>query len=337
SLPTGRRTSAPNADPGSPKLDVAEIAAKLDGKTVRIDLNLLFDNARKETAATYRLREGEIVEAPGLPEYGIAPFTLKVVIAKPLVEDPTPTDQLQIANNTGSLEILRFEKATPSSATYQLEARNISNKNILSVDFHIPDPENRSGAGQTSSSGREQPLIRSGEVWKTDVSIGRSGRTTLQGFVPQLPRVKTLIVRAIIFDDGSYEGDPETVAAIEAVRLGRQVTYQAAIGLLEGALQQGDREPGDMIKRLKEGVYAIPKEMGDDLLAGIFARFPSLSDGARPGLKFRAESTIRNTKEMVISQIQTIEESLTRSSEVIKLQDWLALTIENFRRNVDFR
>jgi len=79
----GRRIPAANADPGKAKLERAEIAAKLEGETIRIDLNLLFDNDRKETAATYRLRESEIVEVAGLPEYGIGPFTLRVVFATP--------------------------------------------------------------------------------------------------------------------------------------------------------------------------------------------------------------------------------------------------------------
>ncbi len=294
----GRRIPAANADPGKAKLERAEFAAKLEGETVRIDLNLLFDNDRTETAATYRLHESEIVEVAGLPEYGIGPFTLRVVFAKPLVEDPTPTDQLQIANNTASLEILRFEKASPSSPTYQLEARNISNRDILSVALYIPDPENRAASGQTASGGRARPLIKTGEVWKTDVSIDRSGRTTSQGFVPQPPRVKTLIVRAIVFEDG---------------------------------------EPAELIKLLQEAVYAIPKEASEDLLAGIISRFPSLSDGARSSLKFQAESGIRSAKEMVIRQIQTFEESVTRSSAGVKLHAWLALTIAHFRGLADIR
>ena len=333
----GRRIPAANADPGKAKLERAEIAAQLEGETVRIDLNLLFDNDRKETAATYRLRESEIVEVAGLPEYGIGPFTLRVVFAKPLVEDRTPTDQLQIANNTASLEILRFEKASPSSPTYQLEARNISNRDILSVALYIPDPENRAASGQTASGGRARPLIKTGEVWKTDVSIDRSGRTTSQGFVPQPPRVKTLIVRAIVFEDGAYEGDPEAVAEIEAMRLGRKVTFITAIDVLEEALKQGDREPAELIKLLQEAVYAIPKEASEDLLAGIISRFPSLSDGARSSLKFQAESGIRSAKEMVIRQIQTFEESVTRSSAGVNLHAWLALTIAHFRGLADIR
>lgn len=337
SLRPDRRISAANANPGDAKLERAEIAAKLDGERVRIDLNLLFENDRKEIAATYRLRENETVEVAGLPEYGIGPLTLRVVFAEPLVEDPTPTDLLQIENHTASLEILRFEKASPSSPTYQLEARNISNKDILFAALYIPDPENRGWSSQTAGSGKERPLIKSGEGWKTDVSIGRSGRETSLGYVPQPPRVKTLIVRAIVFEDGAYEGDPEAVAAIEVQQLGYKVTYVAVIDLLEKALNQGDQEPAELIKRLREAVYAISKEVSDDLVAGILSRFPLLSDGARSSLKFVTESSIRNAKQVVIRQIQIFDESVTRSRESVDLRDWLSRTIAHFRGLADIR
>jgi len=121
------------------------------------------------------------------------------------------------------------------------------------------------------------------------------------------------------------------------MRLGRSVAFITAIDVLEGALKQGDREPAELIKRLQEAVHAIPKEASEDLLAGIISRFPSLSDGARTSLKFQAESGIRSAKEMVIRQIQTFEESVTRSSAGVNLHAWLALTIAHFRGLADIR
>ena len=329
-LPLGRRVAGAVADPGNPKPETAEVAAKMDGEMVRVDLNLAFDNDRKETVATYRLREGETIDVAALSNYEIGSFTIRVVLAKPLVEDPTPTDQLQITNNVPSLQVLRFEKADASSTSYQLEVRNLSNKDILCVDLYIPDPENHGSSGQRAGGWKRRPLIKSGEVWKTDVSNGRSGRTTSQGFVPQPPRVKTLIVRAIVFDDGAYEGDPEAAAEIEAMRLGQKVTYLKAIDLLEGALRQGE-----VIQWLQEAVYAIPKQVSDDLLDGIISRFPSLSDGVRSSLKFQAESSARTTKQMVIRQIEMFKESATRSSEGTNLHDWLARTIAESQKHAD--
>ena len=142
-------------------------------------------------------------------------------------------------------------------------------------------------------------------------------------------------MRAIVFDDGAYEGDPEAAAEIEAMRLGQKVTYLKAIDLLEGALRQGDRQPAEVIQWLQEAVYAIPKQVSDDLLDGIISRFPSLSDGVRSSLKFQAESSARSTKQMVIRQIEMFKESATRSSEGTNLHDWLARTIAEFQKHAD--
>jgi hypothetical protein len=113
------------------QLTAVQLEAEMTGDVFKVRVSVIYCDISKQEwwkdkqeklAGSYLIREGEPVRPSELWEFGIEPFEMKVIGARPIVfkagEGPPVT------NETTSLEVARLEKHLDGYRLY--EARNIA-------------------------------------------------------------------------------------------------------------------------------------------------------------------------------------------------------------------
>lgn len=162
--------------------------------------------------------------------------TAQSFTAVQLQNPDTPT----VTNMTSAVEIISMEPV--ESGGYELVMRNVSSKNIngYSVGFD-------QGASVTSDlTSTYKPKIAPGEDFKLRISA-----------------TSVVIIKHVVFDDNSFDGDPRMAAQLQDRRLGIQKQLRNIIGLLHRDGQNAD------IEQLKAHIKELPEEGSAFVAAGM--------------------------------------------------------------------
>lgn len=201
--------------PGESPVRQLSFQVEREADVVKINLKVRLENDKEIPVASYALHEGESATANDLTKYGVEPVTLKIVRYAPRRPAPPPEVEPSVENRTNSLEIVGVKKSAHSPRSYMITLRNLSSKNVIAVDLFQPLWH---GGYETISNGsHSRPAMAGGEAKDFNFNLSAGGtRETPVGEVrnpdPSPPRI---VVRAVVFDDWSYEGDAETAARIE--------------------------------------------------------------------------------------------------------------------------
>lgn len=135
-----------------------------------------------------------------------------------------------ITNKTTAVEVVSIKPLEPSG--YEMTMRNVSKKNINGYSLGFDG-----GASVTSDlTSTYKPIIAPGEQ-----------------FMMRLPTTASVIVRDVVFDDNSIDGDPTAAAQLQDRRLGIQEQLKAIVSLL--------RERADVdLDQLKSQITELPDQ-----------------------------------------------------------------------------
>ena len=97
-----------------------------------------------------------------------------------------------------------------------------------------------------------------------------------------------ITIRAVVFDDGTSDGDRKMVDRIKDTRLGKKIQTQRIIALLRNALNSSSLEP-------------------QKALSGLLTRIRGLSISQQQGLSVFVKGGLHNAKEKAILELQAIE------------------------------
>ena len=162
--------------------------------------------------------------------------TAQSFTAVPLHNAETPT----VTNRTSAVEIISIQPL--QSGGYELIMRNVSSKNIngYSVGFD-------KGASVTSDlTSTYKPIIAPGEDFKL-----------------RIPATSAVIIKHVVFDDNSFDGDPQMAAQLQGRRLGIQKQLRNIIGLLNREGNSAD------VEQLKAHIKELPEEGSAFVAAGM--------------------------------------------------------------------
>src|SRR5712692_9003881 len=174
---------------------------------------------------------------PHPPAYGLEPLPVRLVIHKP----PVPT-VLQIINDTTAI---RVEGVDQNRAFYKLSLRNLSPKNITGLLLSMAN--NGGSSSQSEIGTSKHPVIAGGDLHQ--MMLGLSA--------PDAAPVAPIIIAAVTFDDGSFEGSAELATEMEAQRLGVTVQERRVSALVQAILDSGDRDDAAMISAIRSQVNAL--------------------------------------------------------------------------------
>jgi len=157
-----------------------------------------------------------------------------------------------------------------------------SRRSVLDQDFAFTAASRGDTAVASPAIGIEGPILQ-GEVvasqWAVELPEGRSEASAL-----------SLRVVAVVFEDGSFEGDPEVSRAILAARSARLVEIKRTVAFLRRARSVG-RSRGSIEKSLADKAAALRLESQDS----------SLSDGLRREVAAQLSATRLEMAELLAS------------------------------------
>lgn len=320
--------------PSRGEASVASIIFKIgrEADVVIAHLSVRSENDKEVMVGTYRLNEGETIKTEALTKFGLEPLVLRVIKAKPPFKDPLPPIPPQLENKTKAIEVVSFYQEEHPSESFQLTLRNTSGKNILALDLFMPSADGNGGGGQRARGDKSHPVMLPGGISVHHIGVSRGGRMTPEGFVPYVARQQTLIIRTVVFGDGTYEGLVEPAAEMEAQRRGLDVQRRRILRLLEEPKKTDARDGNTRLNDLKEQAYALSKTADPSVARELLALFPSLDEKSKGWLLQSVEGGLRDGKLELLRYINDFEEMQKQPGEHINFSEWIKQTKANYEK-----
>ncbi len=313
---------------------VADIIFKIsrEVETVIAHLSVRLENDKEVKVGTYRLTQGETIKTEALAKFGLEPLVLGVVKAKPPFKDPIPPIPPQLENKTKAIEVVSFYQEEHPSESFQLTLRNTSGKNIMALDLFMPSADGNGGGGQRARGDKSHPVMLPGGISVHHIGVSRGGRMTPEGFVPDVALQQTLIIRTVVFDDGTYEGVVEPAAEMEAQSRGLDIQRRRILRLLEEPKETDVRDGIKRLNDLKEQAYALSKTADASVALEVMALFPSLDEKSKGWLLERVEGGLREGKLGLLRYINDFEEMQKQPGEHVSFSEWIKQTKANYEK-----
>jgi hypothetical protein len=289
------------------------------------------ENEKQVMVGTYRLREGEITKTEELPKFGVEPLILKVVKATPPFKDPLPPIMPKVENKTKAIEVIGFYQEPPSNS-FRLTLRNVSSKNIIALDLFMPSSDGNGGQGLRSQGDKTHPVMLPDGISVHYISISGGGRMTPNGFVPDVALQQTLIIRTVVFDDGTYDGLVQPAAEMEAQRRGLDIQRRRIFRLLHELKKTDDGELLTSLDEFKEQAYALSKTADASLALELTDLFPSLDEKSKGSFLEIVEGGLRDGKLELLRYINGFEEMQKQPGEHVTFAEWLKQITANYEK-----
>jgi len=329
------------APAGQPQVVELNFKIRLDVNVVETSVLVRLANDKEVLIGTYRLRRDESVTVEDLSKVGLEPVKLTVVKNTSVPVDlPLPIQPL-LENKTKSVQVTSFYRDPATPGNFQLTLRNLSTKSIIALDLFIPMAQGSSG--QRSQSNADHPLITPGQTLESHVEVPQGGRTTSNGYVPDVPAQRTLIIRAVVFDDGTYDGLSDVAAEIAAERKGINMQRKAILTILQ-EISLGDAQRSITVDELKDRAYALNDIFDESVVEELIAAFPSLSKQVKQFLPNTVRQGLRQAKQTFLREIREFEQN-TNGGPKETLPEWMKRLASQYEKgmapqrisNVDIR
>ena len=253
---------------GAQPVSAVRVVPYLDGDTVKVTVSVLRGEKFldvEDIVGTYTVRENEGIAIDSLRDFGVEPFKLKLIRVAPQTPE-VPT----VLNKTRSLEVVGIEPIVATLPRYKLTLHNLSEKNVSAIRI------NTMRAGNLSLSGMPQgeegkPLVEAGSFKELNEMMVTRAETTAAGYSPAAPRGQQIVLATLVFEDGSYEGDPEPAATYRGHTIGNRSELKRIVGLLEDALASSSS-----IEKVRTQLSKLSYDFDQSDMAVLASAFPEI-------------------------------------------------------------
>ena len=308
---------------GAEPIEAVRVISRVEGDAVRVIVSTLSGSKALENeqrVGTYLIRETEKISIDDLKQFGIEPFQIKLVRVNPNVP-PVPPVILKGVESVVVLNSMAKETTLPS---YRIILRNQSNKNIVGLGVDVV----AGGRVQITAKPRGidgQPLIPAGkEYWLTVLAPNRAQQTP-DGYVPTSPSDQQILIKGVVFEDGTFEGDAETAVAVRGYQAGEKMVLPRLIPLLESALNSSNANLTEALRNLESQVSSVGSDADPQIVQTLAAEFPQASN-ARREIKETMEVTATSIKSTLLKEIHTLENLGAQSLSADLYRTWLTKT-----------
>lgn len=291
-------------DPGEAgEFTAIDLRADRDADGMKVTLEVVYNDISKQEwwkdkkqkfVGSYLIRAGETVRASELNQFGIEPFEMKTIDARPVVLKPGEGPPII---NAASLEVCRIEKHLDS---YRIWLKNKSDKNIVSYTV------SNSTGGSTiyGARGRASVLITAG---------GQSQEIYLHANEVESRAIR---ITDVIFEDGTIEGDPRVAARFSAVAEGVRIQAPSVLRMVEQALKLDDPDLRDAFDKLEADLWVIPEAIDKpSALELLKTKFPAYDANTRSALYEELKGGLYDARNIALSEIGETRRSVQRLEE----------------------
>jgi hypothetical protein len=292
-------------------------------ETIRIRVSVMRGEKfmdTEETVATYDLRENEKVTVELLKSFGVEPFEIRAIRTAPL-----PSKIPASINQTTSVEVVSIEPVASDMPEYKLTLHNLSIKTIDALRIEIVDGQKRLSSGMPQGL-EGKPLMLGCETTQVRLPMVVKAGGTEGTYAPSVPSQQQIVIKSVIFADGTNEGVPErdmeTGAAFQGVKFGRRIELQRALPLFAAALESTDAISSEGPTKFRAQLEQLNVEVIDAELVDLQQRFPTREAKL---LKPPVEFGIHFMRKEMLDQLMRFETNAHR-------QDFRSWLIDNSER-----
>lgn len=283
--------------------------------TIDLSKPLPDDEAHTKSGGTYVIRMGESASLQELARFGIEPFKVKVFPVEVHTLNPA-----EVENKTKAIEVVRVEQ---SRERFQVTLKNTSSKNIV-----VGKVQCRGGAMNFG------PLAR-GQVKEVYLDLESGIRMILrspQGNPPirHEPVPPKLAVISVMFEDLTFEGDPELTLTYIARRRGARIQAIRIVGLLQAAIENPEPDSGKALETLSQQLSALPVVPDIQVLNDLAERFGSFTQDQRIGLLSALREGLSDTRYGMLKLTYEKREAPKGTS----LQSWLKKVKSDYEEEI---
>jgi hypothetical protein len=181
--------------------------------------------------------------------------------------------QPQVTNRTAGLEIVNVDVLVGPSLRYEITIKNLSSQ--PAVNFHIVAyQENRRSLESNQGNPDASPVVGPNGTYSFTLPRTGGAPTESGGWAPASH--DTIEIAAVLWEDGTIEGDPAPMASALSIYVGRATQLARAVAVLKTASSIAD--PAAMRRRLQAQFERLSTEPGEDVLAIVRNRLRDLHD-----------------------------------------------------------
>jgi hypothetical protein len=248
-----------------------------EGNRARIVSYAIYPN-RRNKIGDRRARLNESVKLTELQNLGYLPLTLRVLPATP---PRRPMPKLLSDAPSIRMEVVRQNWDSVTLAVHNLSAH-------AALAFSIGQAETRDFGYSTTYPPPVRPAIPAGGA----LTVEQGGTGTIE-------------LRCVLFDDGSWEGDPAVIAKIKPEWAATQALHAQIEEVAARAFSDTSLDDAARIDRIRAGIDAIPEMPSPALIRRALAGLPvhRLSDGEQHLLEDKLHG-FKSTESDRLSQFQ---------------------------------
>jgi hypothetical protein len=245
--------------------------------------------------ASRDLPQDQTVTISETEKFGIKSFQVRAFRAQPWSVGPP-----QVTNKTQALSVESVSEARP---TYTLKVRNVSHKAINAIhSYGIENDRKQGGSGFSAT-----PLIPAGSIFVLQERFALTEERLKTKAQELEPTKRVIVIAAIVFDDGTFEGEPDKAAEMAANMAGDRIQL-LRINRLVDELSGAALRDAEQLKKLKGDIAALSEEVDPAIANELMLRFSTASEDTRNRrIKEEVAYGLRSTKNHVLREIETLE------------------------------
>jgi len=292
-------------------LTYIQLQAEMEGDGIRVSLSVIYEEGKTKTAGSYLLRTGESIRTSELNQFGIEPFEMRAIDARPVVIKPGQGPRL---TNTASLKVEKLERHFDS---YHLWLKNKSDKNIVAYELSTGTTASRSSIGTHGTSG---PVLAAGAT-SSELSI-----------YDREIEVNGIEIRLVVFEDGTFEGDSKLGTEYLAKTEGVKVQSPSVLRRIEQTLTVDDSDLRDTFVKLEAELWLIPEALDKpSSIQFLKTKFPAEDEKSLSALYEVFKGGLYDARNIALSSLGETLRTVQRLEE----RSQYASAVESIRRTLE--
>lgn len=302
----------------TPAITGIRVRPLLEGDGLRVKIGVVFDDSqpveapgpkygeKEEIIASYLAHLGDIVKVTELERFGIKALEFKVV----LYQEPAVTDNSaplvsfpKVVNELKSVGVVDWKPEDRHPGECRLILKNLSALKMVSLTLSVT-----SGYTQTMEGTRTKPLAKPGSTFETTLDFRHE----------TVDARTTVVVKAVLFDDGSFDGDVDTGVAMAARLKGREVQLSRFLELLRKTSPQPDERATTLLQSLKSAVENFRIDVDPQYFEELGTGF-SLPEGKRKVVAEKIMEGLKSARSQAQSLIREMERKLSENPATFDL------------------
>ena len=237
-------------------VSMINLSADRRGDEWELNVSVTLPSEEKKLLASGRVKEAEPITIEKFIDYDLFPSQVSIVRI-----DATPSTAPELVNKTTSLKV---EEINPSviPSPYQIIFTNNSNKKVYGIEVIANNHSLRRSEGWLNSN-CGNALIEPGGSYKAifpsavDRDYKLISANEYQVSRVQNPRME---IATVVFVDGTYEGEPQYAAVLNAETIGARHQITRVLPLIEKAIASSSTD-ALVIAALRESVTALDADV----------------------------------------------------------------------------